>query len=122
MKTLVNLFLIIAIGSCCANKPVTVTEPADNNDTLPVEGIVQYVLVKDTVDSIRFENELRAYKSKLDSIEKEVANVKKLNDSLNIQLFNANYKLNKIAEYNRLAAKNNNIKYLRGWINRALGE
>ena len=30
--------------------------------------------------------------------------------------------LEKIKEYNKIAAKGNNIKYLRGWINRVLKE
>lgn len=43
-------------------------------------------------------------------------------DSVNSQLFLSNYKLNKIREYNNIAAKGNNIKFLRGWIKRALGD
>ena len=95
-----------------------------SNDSTPVEGRVEYVLVKDSTDSINFANQLDAIVNKyeVDIIElnKALDELKKTNDSLNIQLFNANYKLNKIAEYNRIAAKGNNIKYLRGWINRTL--
>lgn len=43
-------------------------------------------------------------------------------DSLNSTLFIANYKLGRIKEYNEIAAKGNNIKYLRGWINRVFNE
>lgn len=52
-----------------------------------------------------------------------------LQDSLNIvkdsigeDLFIAKYKLSRIKYYNDVAAKGNNIKYLRGWINRVLNE
>lgn len=43
-----------------------------------------------------------------------------IKDSLNEKLFVANYKLARIKKYNEIAAKGNNIKYLRGWINRVL--
>lgn len=43
-------------------------------------------------------------------------------DSLESELFIAQLKLERIKEYNRIAAKDNNIKYLRGWINRVLEE
>lgn len=42
----------------------------------------------------------------------------KYEEELNIALF----KLDRIKEYNRIAASGNNIKYLRGWINRTLNE
>lgn len=42
----------------------------------------------------------------------------KLEEELNIALF----KIDRIKEYNRIAGSGNNIKYLRGWINRTLNE
>ena len=42
----------------------------------------------------------------------------KFEEELNIALF----KLDRIKEYNRIAGNGNNIKYLRGWINRTLNE
>ena len=42
----------------------------------------------------------------------------KLEEELNIALF----KIDRIKEYNRIAGNDNNIKYLRGWINRTLNE
>ena len=50
---------------------------------------------------------------KMDSI--EALNVR-YEEELNIALF----KLDRIKEYNRIAGNGNNIKYLRGWINRVL--
>lgn len=41
-------------------------------------------------------------------------------DSLEEELMLANYKLERIREYNRIAAQGNNITFLRGWINRVL--
>ena len=43
-------------------------------------------------------------------------------DSLQSELLVKNIKLERIKEYNKIAAKDNNIKYLRGWINRDLEE
>ena len=88
------------------------------NNTVPIEKIV-YVPVKDTINEqeniakiIRLEYELSLYKDSLNYIR----------DSLGQDLFIANYKLDKIKEYNRLAGNGNNIKFLRGWINRTLNE
>jgi len=41
-------------------------------------------------------------------------------DSLKSELLTKELKLARIKEYNQIAAKGNNIKYLRGWINRVL--
>lgn len=70
-----------------------------------------YVYVKDStsvaqIDSLYFV---------IDSLE----NINyKYEDELNIALF----KLERIRDYNEIAKKGNNIKYLRGWINRVLNE
>lgn len=99
------LFIVPIINTSC-------------NNTIPVEKIV-YVPVKDTINEqeniakiIRLEYELSLYKDSLNYIR----------DSLGQDLFIANYKLTKIKEYNRLAGNGNNIKFLRGWINRTLNE
>lgn len=99
------LFIVPIINTSC-------------NNTVPIEKIV-YVPVKDTINEqeniakiIRLEYELSLYKDSLNYIR----------DSLGQDLFIANYKLVKIKEYNRLAGNGNNIKFLRGWINRTLNE
>ncbi len=43
-------------------------------------------------------------------------------DSITSELFVSNYKLGRIRYYNNIAGKGNNIKYLRGWINRTLNK
>lgn len=84
----------------------------------PVKEVI-YIPVKDTINEqtniariIRLEHDITLYQDSL----------KLVRDSLGENLFIANYKLAKIKRYNELAAKGNNIKYLRGWINRALDE
>lgn len=89
-----------------------------------------------TIDSIQFPVEGRIYDSLFLKYAKDInrLNIKyaetidSLNyykqqyDSVNVELFMANYKLERIREYNRIAAQGNNITFLRGWINRVLNE
>ena len=46
----------------------------------------------------------------------------KADTTISAELFVAKYKLERIRYYNNIAAKGNNIKYLRGWINRVLND
>lgn len=73
-----------------------------------------------TVDSlnneIRYDEELiQYYKNQVDSYEIIV-------DSLYEDIDVYKIKLERIREYNRIAGQGNNIKFLRGWINRVLNE
>lgn len=58
----------------------------------------------------------------IDSLYSVIYSLERLNltyeEELNIALF----KLERIKDYNEIAARGNNIKYLRGWINRTLNE
>lgn len=56
----------------------------------------------------------------IDSLNVVINNKTHLCDSLKEELDVANFKLKRIEYYNDIAAKNNNIKFLRGWINRVL--
>lgn len=104
MKKLFIVIIASIVTSCRYSPPV--------KETI-------YVPVKDTVNEqsniariIRLEYDIILYQDSL----------RLVRDSLGENLFIANYKLAKIKRYNELAAKGNNIKYLRGWINRALDE
>lgn len=104
MKKLFIVMIASIVTSCRYSPPV--------KETI-------YVPVKDTVNEqsniariIRLEHDIVLYQDSL----------RLVRDSLGENLFIANYKLAKIKRYNELAAKGNNIKYLRGWINRALDE
>lgn len=85
---------------------------------IPIKETI-YVPIKDTINDednikriIYLEKTINEYKDSLNY----------LRNSLNEDLFIAKYKLARIREYNRIASKGNNIKYLRGWINRVLDE
>lgn len=98
---------VFAINSC---------ESCSRKTTLPVEGDTIYVLVPDTTININriisLEHELKLTKDSLYC----------LKDSLGEDLVVARIKLARIKEYNRIAAKGNNIKFLRTWLNRVLEE
>lgn len=108
MKKFVFIIIVIFMG-------VTIS---CNEYVPPVEKII-YVPVKDTISEkeniskiIELEHKLYLTRDSLNTIK----------DSLGEDLFVANYKLGRIKYYNQVAAKGNNIKFLRGWINRVLNE
>lgn len=81
-------------------------------DTLPVEG-EHHVCVPDTI--VKVIDKYVVDNTKVDSLETVI-------DSLQEQLFITKYKIERIKYYNNVAKNGNNIKYLRGWINRVLNE
>ena len=83
--------------------------------TSPVEKII-YVPVTDTI-TITDKDHIVALEHKCYLLQDSLNAVR---DSLGEDLFIAKYKLARIKYYNDIAAKGNNIKYLRGWINRVL--
>ena len=107
-----KIFSIIIVGICVIILCTVCTN--FKNNTIPVEKTI-YVPVTDTtfIDSlIYYREQLKRTQDSLDYVK----------DSLGEDLFIANYKLGRIKRYNEIAAKGNNIKYLRGWINRVLNE
>lgn len=105
MKNIIFAVLAVLAVSACVQSPV--------------EKEVIYVPVKDTISDnsnviriINLERELQLTRDSLNSIR----------DSIGEDLFVARYKLARIKYYNNIAAKGNNIKFLRGWINRVLNE
>lgn len=57
-----------------------------------------------------------------DSLVQRNKDLEEINSKLYEELSIATLKLERIKEYNNIASKDNNIKYLRGWINRVLNE
>ena len=57
-----------------------------------------------------------------DSLIQRNNELEEINSKLYEELSIATLKLERIKEYNDIASKGNNIKYLRGWINRVLNE
>ena len=67
------------------------------------------------IENANLKNNIIELNLKYDSIEI-------IKDSLNSKLFISNYKIERIKKYNKIAAKGNNIIYLRGWINRVVND
>jgi len=79
------------------------------------EPVIEYVVVKDSADAIQIVNLKEELRRTRDSL-----NAYKNDTTMSEELFIAKFKLEKIRYYNDIAAKGNNIKFLRGWINRTL--
>lgn len=106
---IIGIILIIIVGCLIS---------CNNNSVPPIEKIV-YVPVKDTISEktnvariVELEHKYYLLQDSLNTIR----------DSIGEDLFIAKYKLGRIKYYNDIAAKGNNIRFLRGWINRVLNE
>lgn len=102
MKKLI-LFVGIVLLCSCTSDTVVQTKYVPVHDTINVEDVQRIVALQRELDLTR---DSLAY----------------LKDSLGEDLFVAKYKLGRIKYYNDIAKNGNNIKYLRGWINRVLNE
>lgn len=81
-------------------------------------------------DSLR--NELMIYKNTISILKDSINTINVIQNNINIykdSIININHeliitklKLERIREYNKIAANGNNIKFLRGWINRTLND
>lgn len=94
------LFIVI-IGTSCKSSPVEKIVYKLVHDTIIIEDTTK-------INQLKYDNKV---------IHDSLIFIK---DSLETELFVAKYKLERIKYYNKIAAKGNNIKYLRGWINRVL--
>lgn len=94
VSVLIYIFLPAIFNSCSTKiKTITVIEERIELDTI-------YIHTTDTIDNTDYN----------------------IIDSLKSELLIKDLKLERIKEYNRIAASGNNLKFLRGWINRVLEE
>lgn len=113
MKETIGGFIIgIFIGAVAA---LTLSYFADDNT--PAAEVHYIPLRGSSTDSITIVNLTEQLRRTQDSL-----NAYKADTSISAELFVAKYKLERIRHYNEIAAKGNNIKYLRGWLNRVLNE
>lgn len=99
---MIVLFMGILYGGCKNNVP---------------EPTIVYIPVEDTINAVKVVNLTEELRRTRDSL-----NAYKNDTTMSEELFIARFKLEKIKYYNDIAAKGNNIKFLRGWINRTLEE
>lgn len=104
---------------CSTNKTI--------NDT-------QYIIIEDTTELNNCYKQIDSLRHIIEKDNDILYHIIIINDSLKNALFIKDdtikyykqkyivneYKLKRIKQYNSIAAKGNNIKYLRGWINRTL--
>lgn len=97
-KLIIPILLLFTLISCKQSAPIKEIVYVPVTDSICVDSLVYYKkILKQTQDSL---NAVR--------------------DTTAEDLFIARYKLGRIKYYNDIAKNGNNIKYLRGWINRVL--
>lgn len=113
MKETIGGFIIgMFIGAIAA---LTLSYFVDDNT--PAAEVHYIPLRGSSTDSITIVNLTEQLRRTQDSL-----NAYKADTAISAELFVAKYKLERIRHYNEIAAKGNNIKYLRGWLNRVLNE
>lgn len=108
----------IIIRLVIINLIIAVSVSVVSCNSAPVEKVI-YVPVKDTISEKTNIARIVELKHKCNLLQDSLNLVK---DSIGEDLFVARYKLGRIKYYNDVAAKGNNIKFLRGWINRVLND
>lgn len=106
---IIGIILIIVAGCLIS---------CNNSSVPPIEKII-YVPVKDTISEKTNVARIVELEHKCYLLQDSLNTVK---DSLGEDLFIAKYKLGRIKYYVDIAAKGNNIKYLRGWCLRVLND
>lgn len=101
--SLLSMFLISAIIAGATH------DKKQNNVINEKDSCIYELNEKLIMQNIEVEN----YKDSINSLIQEF-------DSINEELQINKIKIERIREYNRIAAQGNNIKFLRGWINRVI--
>lgn len=86
-------------------------------DTVSIQ---EETIFKLTTDVVMYNIEVENYKDSIILYKDSINSLINELDSINEELLINKIKIERIREYNRIAAQDNNIKYLRGWINRVL--
>lgn len=112
MKRYVIIWLIILVCILCSELIYETYIRIKHKNIIRTEYIIDTIYLHkiDTVYQIS------------DSLVQRNKNLEEINSKLYEELNIATLKLERIKEYNNIASKDNNIKYLRGWINRVLNE
>ena len=108
MRLLHNVCFLSVVGAafCLAHSCATKVVPTIKE--------IQYIHVVDTARIIELETVLQLTRDSL--------NVYKHDTTMSEDEFILRFKLERIRYYNECAGKGNNIKFLRGWLNRVLNE
>lgn len=105
---LIGIFILVMLAICLPSSCTRNITPVPEICYVPITdstAINELVLTKELLR--RTQDSLNAYKS---------------DTTISADYFVTKYKLERIRYYNNIAGKGNNIKFLRGWINRVLNE
>lgn len=113
MKNIIGCFLL----GCFIGGTIAITISYFEDDNVPAAEVHYIPLRGSSTDSITIVNLTEQLRRTQDSL-----NAYKADTTISAELFVAKYKLERIRHYNEIAAKGNNIRFLRGWLNRVLNE
>lgn len=82
--------------------------------------IKEETIFKLTTDVVTYNIEIENYKDSINLYKDSINSLINEFDSVNEELQINKIKIERIREYNKIAAQGNNIKFLRGWINRVI--
>lgn len=105
---LIGIFILVMFVICLPNGCTRNITPTPEIHYVPIvdsTSVNELVLTKELLR--RTQDSLNTYKS---------------DTTMSADYFVTKYKLERIRYYNEIAGKGNNIKFLRGWINRVLNE
>ncbi len=110
IKDIPVLFIVCFVG---IGTTLSLVHSCASRVVPPVKEI-QYVSVTDSAKIIELENILQLTRDSLNAYKNDTI--------MSEDEFILRYKLERIRYYNELAGKGNNIKFIRGWINRVINE
>jgi hypothetical protein len=113
------LCLILGFGGCAVTKVQSNKTIELYKDTI---SMYEENIFKLTTDIVQYNIEVENYKDTVSNLRCQMDSIIIELDSVNEELILAKIKLERIKEYNRIAAQGNNIKFLRGWINRVFND
>lgn len=108
-KLILKLFLASCLLYGCMDK-----ETYQRLDTEAKQAKNEVIIYKNYLLSMQ--DSINLYKDRLSVVQQYKDSIVSLNE----ELFVAKYKLERIREYNRIAADKTQLQFLRGWINRTL--
>lgn len=108
-KLILQLFLASCLFYSCMDK-----ETYQRLDTEVKQAKNEVIIYKNYLLSMQ--DSINLYKDRLNIIQQYKDSIVSLNE----ELFIAKYKLERIKEYNKIAADKTQLQFLRGWINRTL--
>lgn len=109
IKTFFKLFLACFLLYGCVDKQL-----ADRLQTEVIQARNEVVVYKNYI--LLLQDSISYYKTQLNTIQQYKDSIVNLKE----ELFVAKYKLERIKEYNKIAADKTQLQFLRGWINRVL--